>query len=160
LSRRAGTRFVDRDALRELVGVVRELTEHLDSGGSVMVFPQATTWCTAPGGPFRRAAFQAALDAGAPVRPVGIDFSQNGRVSTAASYVGDATLEASVRRVAFSEGLVARVTACTPLRPDGHDRRSLAAAAYAAVCEAVGRPVPVEGPNAVPGETDGPTTGP
>uniref|UniRef100_UPI0015EF42BC lysophospholipid acyltransferase family protein n=1 Tax=Streptomyces albidus (ex Kaewkla and Franco 2022) TaxID=722709 RepID=UPI0015EF42BC len=144
LSRRAGTRFVDRDALRELVGVVRELTTHLERGGSVMVFPQATTWCTAPGGPFRRAAFQAALDAGAPVRPVAIDFSQHGGISRAASYVGDDTLEASVRRVAVSEGLVARVTACAPLQPNGHDRRSLAAAAYAAVCDAVGRPAPEE----------------
>ncbi|WP_314176586.1 lysophospholipid acyltransferase family protein [Streptomyces winkii] len=145
LTRRTGTRFIDREALRELPRVVGELAEYLGGGGSVMVFPQATTWCTAPGGPFRRATFQAALDAGAPVRPVAIDFTRNRRPSTVPAYVGGDTLTASLRRVTGADGLAVRVRSCPPLWPHGHDRRSLAAAAQAAVSGAVGRPAAVAG---------------
>ncbi|GGO42949.1 hypothetical protein GCM10012287_04940 [Streptomyces daqingensis] len=139
LTRRTGSRFIDRGAVRRLPETVAALAARLRDGESMMVFPQGATWCTAPGGPFRRATFQAALDAGAPVRPLGIDFTLGGECSTAASYVGDDTLLGSLRRVAAAEGLTALVRPCPPLWPGGHDRRSLAAAAHAAVCEAVGR---------------------
>jgi 1-acyl-sn-glycerol-3-phosphate acyltransferase len=133
LARRAGTRFVDLDALRRLPCFVDDLAAHLRSGESVAVFPQGTTWCTPPGGPFRRAAFQAAIDAGAPVRPVAVGFTQAGSTSSAAAYVGDDTLAASLRRVVTADGLVASVRPCAPLWPQGHDRRSLAEAAHEAV---------------------------
>ncbi|WP_070013010.1 lysophospholipid acyltransferase family protein [Streptomyces abyssalis] len=133
LARRTGTWFIDREALRELPCVVRDLAARLRDGETVAVFPQATTWCTAPGGPFRRATFQAALDAGAPVRPVAVDFTREGRSSTAAAYVGDDTFASSLRRVAATDALGARVRVCAPLWPYGHDRRSLAAAAHGAV---------------------------
>lgn len=146
LARRTGSRFINREAVRELPGTVRALAAHLRDSGSVVVFPQATTWCTAPGGPFRRATFQAAIDARAPVRPLAIDFTQEGMRSTAAAYVGGDSLAASVRRVATTDGLVTHVVACPPLWPYGHDRLSLAAAAHSAVREAVGRSADVEHP--------------
>jgi 1-acyl-sn-glycerol-3-phosphate acyltransferase len=154
LARRTGNMFIERDRLRELPAVVRELVADLRSGISVAVFPQGTTWCTAPGGPFRRAVFQAAIDAEAPVRPVAVDFTLRGRPSTAASYVGGDTLASSLRRVAGSDGLAAHVRACPPLWPHGHDRRSLAAAAHEAVRAAVGRvPRSVDGTGrSAPGE--------
>ena len=146
LARRTGSRFINREAVRELPGTVRALAAHLREGGSAVVFPQATTWCTAPGGPFRRATFQAAIDARAPVRPLAIDFTQEGIRSTAAAYVGGETLAASLRRVATTDGLATHVRACPPLWPYGHDRLSLAAAAHSAVCDAVGRPADMEHP--------------
>ncbi|NLU71893.1 1-acyl-sn-glycerol-3-phosphate acyltransferase [Streptomyces sp. HNM0575] len=138
LTRRTGNRFLNRDAPRELPVFVRELAAHLRGGGSVAVFPQATTWCTAPGGPFRRAMFQAALWAAAPVRPVAVDYDRHGTRSTSAAYVGGDTLTGSLHRVAATGGLSVRIRALPPLLPQGHDRRSLAAAAHAAVSGAVG----------------------
>lgn len=141
LAGRTGSRFLDRHAVRELPSVVRELAAYLRNGGSVAVFPQGTTWCTAPGGPFRRATFQAALDAGAPVRPVALDFTRHGKPSAVAAFVGGETLATSLRRVAATDGLTTHVRVCPPLWPGAHDRRSLAAAAHAAVRDAVGVPV-------------------
>ncbi|MFC4034366.1 lysophospholipid acyltransferase family protein [Streptomyces polygonati] len=133
LVRRAGTRFIDRDGLRGLPDTVRELGALLRSGESVVVFPEGTTWCSAPGGPFRRATFQAAIDAGAPVRPVTLSYECDGAPSTLPAYVGDGSFVASFRRVAAARGLSVRVTPHPALLPAGHDRRSLAALAYAAV---------------------------
>ncbi|HEY5836451.1 lysophospholipid acyltransferase family protein [Streptomyces sp.] len=133
LVRRAGTRFIDREGLRGLPDTVRELGALLRSGESVIVFPGGTTWCSGPGDPFRRATFQAALDAGAPVRPVTLTYAHHGAPTTLPAYVGEGTFAASLRRVAATRGLSVRVTPHSVLHPPGHDRRSLAALAHAAV---------------------------
>ncbi|WUH92015.1 1-acyl-sn-glycerol-3-phosphate acyltransferase [Streptomyces sp. NBC_00433] len=134
LVRRAGTRFIDRDGLRGLPDTVRELAALLRSGESVVVFPEGTTWCSVPGGPFRRATFQAALDAGAPVRPVTLTYTSHGVPTTLPAFVGEGTFAGSLRRVAAARGLAVEVTAHPALHPAGHDRRSLAALAHTAVC--------------------------
>ncbi|WP_327370417.1 lysophospholipid acyltransferase family protein [Streptomyces sp. NBC_01217] len=131
LARRIGTRFIDREGLRQLPGVVADLADTLRSGRSVVVFPQATTWCTVAGGSFRRATFQAAINAGAPVRPVTIDYLQHGRPSTVAAFLGDEDFGTCLRRVAGARALSVRVTMHRPLA--GTDRRTLAAMAQQAV---------------------------
>ncbi|WP_063806148.1 lysophospholipid acyltransferase family protein [Streptomyces kanamyceticus] len=143
LARRAGTRFIDRDGRpRELPYTVAALAELLRDGTSVLVFPQATTWCSAAGGRFRRAAFQAAADAGAPVRPVTVEYRQGGVPSTAAAFLGDEDFTASLRRVAGARDLTVRITAHALL--GGTDRRALAAAAQRATrSAAVPAPRPV-----------------
>ncbi|MEW1753682.1 lysophospholipid acyltransferase family protein [Streptomyces angustmyceticus] len=135
LARRAGTHFIDRTSPRRLRHTVQEVSELLGSGRSVAVFPQATTWCTADRGGFRRATFQAALDAGAPVRPVTLDYTQQGTPSTVAAFCGEDTFAASLRRVLAARALTVRVTAHPLLTTaDGcPDRRELARRAARAV---------------------------
>ncbi|WP_199836279.1 lysophospholipid acyltransferase family protein, partial [Streptomyces sp. NRRL F-4489] len=135
LARRAGTHFIDRTSPRQLPHTVSELAGILASGRSVAVFPQATTWCTPGRGAFRRATFQAALDAGAPVRPVTLAYTQLGRPTTVAAFCGEDTFAASLRRVATARGLAVRVTVhpALPTAGRGLDRRTLAAAAERAV---------------------------
>ncbi|MFI0904826.1 lysophospholipid acyltransferase family protein [Streptomyces sioyaensis] len=135
LARRAGTHFIDRTNPRRLPDSVHQVAELLGSGRSVAVFPQATTWCTAEQGAFRRATFQAALDAGAPVRPVTLDYTQQGLPSTVAAFCGEDTFAGSLRRVLAARGLTIRVTAHPALTTaDGDlDRRELAALAARAV---------------------------
>ncbi|WP_245654414.1 lysophospholipid acyltransferase family protein [Streptomyces violens] len=133
LARRAGTRFIDRSSPRGLPQAVADLAAELRSGRSVVVYPQATTWCSATEGGFRRATFQAAIDAGAPVRPVTVRYLQHGAPSTVPAFVGEEDLASSLRRVLTASALTARVTVHPPLAPDGRDRRELAAAAEAVV---------------------------
>ncbi|MEU1132553.1 lysophospholipid acyltransferase family protein [Streptomyces sp. NPDC005900] len=135
LARRAGTRFIDRGGSpRRLPDMVEELAGDLRGGASVLVFPQATTWCAAAGGRFRRAAFQAAADAGAPVRPVTVAYRQAGAPTATAAFLGDEDFTTSLRRVAAARGLTVRITAHPPVR--GADRRILAATARQAVTSA------------------------
>ncbi|NYI88040.1 1-acyl-sn-glycerol-3-phosphate acyltransferase [Amycolatopsis endophytica] len=126
LAQSCGTRFIGRRELRELPTVVAGLADALRAGESVVVFPEGTTWCGGPGGTFRRAAFQAAIDAGAPVRPVTFSYTQGGRPSTVAAFVGDDGLLPSLARVARARDLRIGLTAHPPLDPVG-DRRGLAA---------------------------------
>ncbi|WP_377268261.1 lysophospholipid acyltransferase family protein [Peterkaempfera sp. SMS 1(5)a] len=132
---RWGTVFLDRDRLRALPGAVAEVAGVLRGGGSAMVFPEGTTWCGARTGPFRAAFFQAALDAGVPVRPMAVRYRlAGGRSATAPAFVGDDDLVASLRRVVAARGLVAELVLLPSIPPGAAaDRRALAAAAQQAV---------------------------
>jgi 1-acyl-sn-glycerol-3-phosphate acyltransferase len=93
LARCAGALFLDRTGLRALPAVIAALAAALRSGDCVAVFPEGTTWCGAAAGPFRRAAFQAALDVDAPVRPVAISLRHaDGSPARAAAFVGEQSL--------------------------------------------------------------------
>ncbi|MGW0413200.1 lysophospholipid acyltransferase family protein [Streptomyces collinus] len=131
LAARGGALFIERDRLRSLPGTVARIAHALDRGAAVAAFPEGSTWCGRAHGPFHRAVFQAALDAGVPVLPVGLRYRQDGqRPGTAAAFVGEDTLLASLWRVARARGLVAEVET-RPVIPPGAqpDRRALARAA-------------------------------
>lgn len=133
LAARGGVLFIDRDRLRTLPGTVDHIAGLLRSGAAVGVFPEGSTWCGRAQGTFRRAVFQAALDAGVPVQPLRIRYRlTGGDATTVPAFVGDDSLLASVWRVVTARGLVAEVEVRPALCPGAHaDRRSLARAAQA-----------------------------
>ncbi|MEV0016216.1 lysophospholipid acyltransferase family protein [Streptomyces tendae] len=132
---RAGVLFIERDRPRALPDTVDAIARALRAGAAVAAFPEGSTWCGRAHGPFRRAVFQAALDAGVPVQPVRIHYRAAERsVSTTPAFVGADTLLASLWRVASARGLVAEVTVRPVVPPGRHrDRRSLARATEEAV---------------------------
>lgn len=142
LARRTGALFVDRSSLRALPDTVAETAQALRDGATVGVFPEGTTWCGVAAGTFRRAAFQAAIDAAVPVRPVAIALrTPDGAPARAATFVGDQTLLDSMRRVVALRGIVCELTLLPliPVEVDG-SRRALAARAAEAVGAATGVP--------------------
>lgn len=123
-----GTIFIDRERLSALPGEVARVSAVLSSGSGVLVSPEGTTWCGARMGRFRPAMFQAAIDAHADVVPIAIRYrTEDGTPTTAAAFVGDETLLASLRRVVSTRGLVLEVHVL-PALPAGTstDRRALA----------------------------------
>ena len=131
---RSGTLFIDRERIRALPDTVAEIAGALRGGATVVVFPEGSTWCGRAQGHFRRAVFQAALDAGVPVQPVGLHYLTDGTASTAPAFVGSDSLLTSVWRVVSTRGLVAEVEVGEAIAPGSHpDRRSLAHAAQAGV---------------------------
>jgi 1-acyl-sn-glycerol-3-phosphate acyltransferase len=126
-----GALFIDRDRLRALPDTVARIASALREGAAVAAFPEGSTWCGRAQGTFRRAVFQAALDAGVPVQPVRIRYRlTGGTTTTAPAFVGDDTLLASLWRVATARGLVAEVEVRAPIAPGAcPDRRSLARSA-------------------------------
>src|SRR4029077_17725925 len=94
---RAGTLFLQRERLRELPMTVAAIAAALRSGSRVQVFPEGTTRCGSALNPFRRAAFQAAIDAGVVVSPVAVVYRESGGHRTSAvAFVGQSTLLASM----------------------------------------------------------------
>jgi 1-acyl-sn-glycerol-3-phosphate acyltransferase len=131
LAARGGALFIERDRLRALPRTVAQIAEALRAGAAVAAFPEGSTWCGRAHGRFHRAVFQAALDARVPVQPVRIRYRRaGGAAGTAAAFVGNDTLLASLWRVASADGLTAEVEVRPAVPPGAHpDRRTLARAA-------------------------------
>ncbi|MFF7122558.1 1-acyl-sn-glycerol-3-phosphate acyltransferase [Streptomyces sp. NPDC008240] len=153
LAARGGAVFIERDRLRALPDTVARIAHAMRQGAAVVAFPEGSTWCGRAHGRFHRAVFQAALDAGVPVQPVRLRYHQDGEgaASTAAAFVGEDTLLASLWRVARARGLVAEVDV-RPVIPPGAqpDRRSLARAAQPVASEAAWTHVVLLEPQAAP----------
>ncbi|MGN5631595.1 lysophospholipid acyltransferase family protein [Streptomyces sp. AC154] len=134
-----GTLFVERERLRTLPATVRNLASALRGGARVVVFPEGSTWCgRGPGGRFRPAAFQAAIDARAAVQPLRIRYlagpPDHRAPAGAAAFVGDDPLTASLWRVVRAAGLTAEIRVLAPI-PAGAvpGRRELARLAQSTV---------------------------
>lgn len=139
----AGTLFIERDRIRALPRTVDAVSRSLLAGDRVTVFPEGSTWCGRAQGPFRRAVFQAALDARVPVQPVRLAYRSgaDGSLAGAPAFVGDDPLTASLWRIARARGIRAEVRLLPRIPPGRHpDRRDLAAAAQRAVCGDAGQP--------------------
>lgn len=128
-----GTVFIDRERPRTLPATVAGVADALRDGGSVVAFPEGTTWCGRAGGPLRPALFQAAVEAGAVVAPVRLTFAlADGSPTTVAAFIGDESLLTSLRRVITARGLAVTLRAHPPIHPGlGATRRGLAGMAQA-----------------------------
>jgi 1-acyl-sn-glycerol-3-phosphate acyltransferase len=142
IARRSGALFVDRAGLRGLRATVADTADALRGGADVAVFPEGTTWCGAAAGPFRRAVFQAAIDAAAPVRPVAVVLRlPSGERASAAAFIGEQTLWDSLMRVLRLPGVDCELT-ILPALPPSADRRGLARSAGDAIAAVTGVPHP------------------
>ncbi|SDN31150.1 lysophospholipid acyltransferase family protein [Allokutzneria albata] len=133
LAARTGTVFVDRAKLSTLPATVAEVAEVMRGGAAVSVFPEGTTWCGRESGLYKPAAFQAAIDAGVPVRPLALRFVVGGKPTTAASFLGEETFLTALRRTVALRGLEIEVHVLPLISTAGRERRGLAAEAEAAV---------------------------
>ncbi|MDH6282107.1 lysophospholipid acyltransferase family protein [Prescottella agglutinans] len=126
VARRVRVIPIDRENLRALPATVVTVRERLTAGGTVIAFPEGTTWCGPAFGRFRPALFQAAIDARRPVLPLAVDYADaSGERTTGPCFVGEDSIGASMRRVLRSRGVHARVVA-GELQQPGTDRRELA----------------------------------
>ncbi|MGP4100602.1 lysophospholipid acyltransferase family protein [Nonomuraea sp. KM90] len=131
----AGGLFIDRERLSALPSAVAAVADALRAGDTVVAFPEGTTWCGRGMGSFRPAVFQAAVDAGAAVRPITLRYREGTVTSTRACYVGDDSLLASMFRVAATRGLVAEVRLLAPVRLAPTAPRQRARTELARICE-------------------------
>lgn len=117
---------IHRRNLRSLPGTVDQVADRLRAGGTVVVFPEATTWCGKAYGSFRPAMFQAAVDTETWVQPVRLRYvDADNAQTTATCFVGDETIGQSIGRIFRLKGVVAHVELVAPEAP-GSDRRDLA----------------------------------
>ncbi|GAA4863649.1 lysophospholipid acyltransferase family protein [Saccharopolyspora cebuensis] len=141
---RSGVIFVDGTDRAAIPGMVRDVAAELAAGDSVLVYPEGAPRCREPGGPFRPAVFQAALDAGVPVQPVLTRcVLRDGTPTARASwYTGEEEVGSMLDRVFRMRGLELRITLLPPVElTDARDRRELARTAWDRLVDRTG-PLP------------------
>lgn len=122
----AGTVFLRRGSRACGQQVRHMLAEKLRGGQHMMFFPEGTTGSGYALQPFKSGLFQAALDAGADVRPVRIRYcTADGSMSEAAAYYGDITLWQSLRRLLHSSSLTVHIHILPAVSCQNTTRRAL-----------------------------------
>jgi len=132
-----GTLFIERESRRDAMRVVHHMTQSLQAGDVLGVFPEGTTSDGAGLLPFHANLVQAAIAADAPIQPVALQFidTATGQRSTAPCYVGDDTLVQSVWRTMTTANIAVVINFGEPQFADGRDRRAWALALQQAVSD-------------------------
>jgi 1-acyl-sn-glycerol-3-phosphate acyltransferase len=132
LAQGCATIFVQRSSSRSARAMVDASAAALARGDCVVGFPEGTSTDGADLGVFHANLFQAAVQAQVPVLPLTLRYldSRTGLPSTAALYIGETTLLASMRLVLGSKSIQAKVHIGDSIPSAGHCRKSLAVLAH------------------------------
>jgi 1-acyl-sn-glycerol-3-phosphate acyltransferase len=134
----AQTFFVERARPRQVGRAVDAIAAALRCGATVALFPEGTTGSGHSVLPFRPSLLQAALAAGAAIRPVALRYADaHHRVSRSTPYIDDDSLLSSLWRTARAERLVVHVSVLPAHDTQRADRRSLATALRTAIQDAL-----------------------
>ena len=136
-----GTLFVERGRRHAVVRTNQALAERLRSGQVIGLFPEGTTTDGSRLLPFHANLVQPAIDLGAPLRPLGVRFTQRGEFSRAAMYIGEMNLMQSLWRVVTAPYLTVELNWLPPIDPPPSNRHAAANAARSAIARALGVPL-------------------
>ena len=136
-----GTLFVERGRRHAVVRTNQVVAERLRSGQVIGLFPEGTTTDGSRLLPFHANLVQPAIDLGAPLRPVGVRFTQRGEFSRVAMFVGEMNLMQSLWRVVTAPYLTVELHWLPPIDPLPSNRHAAASAARAAIAHALGVPL-------------------
>lgn len=125
-----GTLFIERESRRDAMRVVQHMTERLQAGDVIGVFPEGTTSDGLSLLPFHPNLFQAAIAANVPVQPIALQFidEATGQRSAAPCYIGDDTLMQSLWRTLCASNIAVVISYGEPQLAQGRDRRAWAQA--------------------------------
>lgn len=132
LAAQAGTVFIRRDRLRDLVNVSQTFIAHLEGGTAVGVFPESTTSDGKVLLPFKTALFQVAINARTDCYPVAIHYDR-----PEAIWIEDMGLLSSVWRLMALKQTTAHIHYCPVIPSRGHNRHTLAQASATAIANAL-----------------------
>lgn len=127
LAQMAGTLFVDRGDSSSRSRAVRQITDHLQKGRTIGVFPEGTTYVDDEVHPFHAGSFLAAHRAGAQVIPVGLAYADP------ESCYGDHDFSAHFQKLLVADRTRVSVAIGEPLDTDGLTVHAIRDRAHAAV---------------------------
>ena len=132
-----GTLFIERESRRDAMRVVHRMTQSLQAGDVLGVFPEGTTSDGSGILAFHANLVQAAIAADAPIQPVALQFidTTTGLCSTAPCYIGDDTLAESVWRALTTPNIAVVINFGEPQFAEGRDRRAWSRALQQAVAD-------------------------
>lgn len=129
ITRLAGCLFVERRSRAGLGQETTSISRVLDSGTSVVLFPEGTSTDGCEVRPFRAALYQAAIDAKAPIHSFHLRYD-----SDKVAYYGELEFVPHLWTLAKSGPVHATLTYLGSTLPHaGHDRKWLASETYASV---------------------------
>jgi 1-acyl-sn-glycerol-3-phosphate acyltransferase len=135
-----GTLFVERGRRHAVMRTNEAVAERLRSGQLIGIFPEGTTTDGSRLLPFHANLVQPAIDLGAPLRPVGVRFTQSGEFSRVAMFVGEMNVMQSLWRIVTAPHLAVELHWLPAIEPPVN-RHQAARAARLAIARALNVPL-------------------
>jgi 1-acyl-sn-glycerol-3-phosphate acyltransferase len=147
-----GTLFIERVKRSDAHRINETIVRALDDGDWVGVFPEGFTTDGDVVRHFHANLLQAAITRDTPLQPVALRYRQpDGSRSTAAPYVGEQSLAASLLAILRQPVIAAEIRFLQPVLPLGRSRRELARMTETAIASALELPVVHTPPAPPPG---------
>jgi 1-acyl-sn-glycerol-3-phosphate acyltransferase len=136
---RSGTLYIERGRRHAVASTNHRVRDHLKAGESIVVFPEGTTTDGATLLPFHSNLLAPAVEIGAPVWPLAIRYTDGGRPTDAAAFIGDMGLLTSLARILVARDLAIRITVLPPIDVEAHgNRHAVARKARESIAGALG----------------------
>lgn len=141
LCQRASTLFIERSDRRDTMRINQQLTELMNAGNCVTIFPEGTTTGGHQPHYFHSSLLQSAIDSQSEIHPIAIRYHDHrGVMSHAADFVGDMSFVRSLWNVLSSPTLHVTLTRLPSISTTNVHRRDLAREAHAAISLALAHP--------------------
>ena len=149
---RAGTLFIERGRRHHTAEINRVMRDVALAGGTVGLFPEASTSLGNQLKKFHTALFQAVVDSDVPLTPAAILYTDAiGRRSEVAAYVDDMSLGQSLKQIVAAPEICVVLHFAAPISAAGKTRRELALEAEDAIASLLYPRNPDNPPETPPG---------
>ena len=131
-----GTLYIERGRRHAVAAMNKTVRQHLKLGETIVVFAEGTTTDGSELLPFHSNVVAPALDVDAAIWPIAIRYTERGKRSSAAAFIGEMGLFTSLARVLVADQLVVEVAVLAPiLNSDAVNRHAIARAARTAIAQ-------------------------
>ncbi|MGZ9076312.1 MAG: lysophospholipid acyltransferase family protein, partial [Burkholderiaceae bacterium] len=136
---RGGTLYIERGRRHAVAAMNKTVREHLKLGETIVVFAEGTTTDGSELLPFHSNLIAPALDVCAAIWPVAIRYTERGKRSAAAAFIGEMGLFTSLAQVLVADQLIVEVAVLPPVSAsETANRHGVARAARAAIARELG----------------------
>lgn len=126
LAEKAGTLFIKRGFKGAAEQSIKDITEALNNGGHVIIFPEGTTTDGTSVNRFHSRLFQAAIDAQVQVQPVALTYPHPDGVHPKAPFIGDTQFIESLMDMISEKSMEVRLDFLKPINAWEYKRDELA----------------------------------
>jgi len=136
---RSGTLYIERGRRHAVAAMNKTVRDHLKLGETIVVFAEGTTTDGSQLLPFHSNVIAPALEVGAAIWPLAIRYTERGKRSAAAAFIGEMGLFTSLAQILVADQLIVEVAVLPPVSTsEAADRHSIARAARAAIAQKLG----------------------
>ena len=136
---RSGTLYIERGRRHAVAAINKTVREHLKLGETIVVFAEGTTTDGSMLLPFHSNMVAPALDGDAEVWPIAIRYTERGKRSSAAAFIGEMGLFTSLAQILVADQLVVEVAVLQPIsKSEAANRHAVAGAARTAIAQHLG----------------------
>lgn len=134
-----GTLYIERGRRHAVAAMNKTVREHLKLGETIVVFAEGTTTDGSELLPFHSNVIAPALEVGAAIWPVALRYTERGKRSSAAAFIGEMGLFTSLAQILVADQLIVEVAVLPPVSAsDAANRHGVARAARAAIARKLG----------------------